>query len=110
MRRVARCQGRHERGRQLRRPLASHNPEQHPSRDRLVKCYTDDIGTFETSMVKTDRSPLFCQLRWPYAVGVPVLRSCETAVTSCAGANGLVKRMLLGTPWEAHWSAAAPVM
>ena len=37
-----------------------------------------------------------------YVVGVPVLRSCETAVTNCAGANGLVKRMLLGTPCEAH--------
>jgi hypothetical protein len=34
-------------------------------------------------------------------VGV-ALRSWETAVTSCAGANGLVKRMLLGTPCEAH--------
>ena len=34
----------------------------------------------------------------------------EMAVTSCAGANGLVRRMLLGTPLEAHSSAAAPVM
>ena len=43
-------------------------------------------------------------------VDVPVLRSCETAVTSCAGANGLVKRMLLGTPCEGHWSELPPVM
>ena len=39
-----------------------------------------------------------------------MLRSCETAVTSCAGAKGLVSRMLLGTPSLAHSSAAAPVM
>jgi len=47
--------------------------------------------------------------RRPYAVGV-VLSRLEMAVTSCAGANGLVRRMLLGTPLEAHSSAAAPVM
>jgi hypothetical protein len=28
----------------------------------------------------------------------PILRSCEIAVTSCAGANGFVRRMLFGTP------------
>ena len=33
-----------------------------------------------------------------YVVGVPLFKSCETAVTSCAGAKGLVKRMLFGTP------------
>jgi hypothetical protein len=48
-------------------------------------------------------------LRRPYVVGVPLLRSWETAVTSCAGANGLVRRMLFGTPCEAYWSALAPV-
>ncbi len=45
-----------------------------------------------------------------YVVGVPVLRSCATAVTSCAGANGLVSRMLFGTPLEAHSSALSPVI
>jgi len=45
-----------------------------------------------------------------YEVGPPALRSCETAVTSCAGANGLVSSMLSGTPFEAHSSPAAPVM
>jgi hypothetical protein len=45
-----------------------------------------------------------------YVVGVPALRSWETAVTSWAGANGLVKRMLLGTPCEPYSSALAPVM
>jgi len=44
------------------------------------------------------------------AVGVPELSSCEMAVTSWAGANGLVIRMLLGTPLEAHSSALSPVM
>ena len=34
------------------------------------------------------------------------LRSCETAVTSCAGANGLANMMLLGTPLDAHSSAS----
>src|SRR5882757_9927981 len=43
-----------------------------------------------------------------YVVGVPLLlRSWATAVTSCDGANGLVKRTLLGTPREAHWAACA---
>src|SRR5216683_592333 len=46
----------------------------------------------------------------PYVVGVPLLRSWETAVTSCAGANGLVKRTLLGTPCEPYSSALAPVI
>src|ERR1700687_1189257 len=50
------------------------------------------------------------QPRRPYVVVGPVFRRVETAVTSCAGANGLHKRMLLGTPCEAHWSAAWPVM
>jgi hypothetical protein len=38
----------------------------------------------------------------PYAVDVPVLRRFDTAVTSCAGANGFSIRMLLGTPCDAH--------
>src|SRR5215475_1501568 len=33
---------------------------------------------------------------------VPILRSCEIAVTSCAGANGFVRRMLFGTPCTGH--------
>src|ERR1700738_3158675 len=49
------------------------------------------------------------QLRRPYVAGGPVLRSWETAVTSCAGANGLVNRTLFGTPCDAHWSAWAAV-
>ncbi len=48
--------------------------------------------------------------RRPYVVGVPVLRSCEMAVTNCAGAKGLVSRMLSGTPFAAHLSALAAVM
>jgi hypothetical protein len=48
--------------------------------------------------------------RRPHVVGVPVLRSCETAVTNCAGAKGLVRRMLSGTPFAAHLSALAAVM
>jgi hypothetical protein len=34
--------------------------------------------------------------------GLPMLRSCEMAVTSWAGANGFSRRMLLGTPCDAH--------
>lgn len=45
-----------------------------------------------------------------YCVGVPALRSRETAVTNCAGANGFSRRMLLGTPREGQRPAAAPVM
>jgi hypothetical protein len=48
--------------------------------------------------------------RFAYAVGVPVLRSCARAVTSCTGANGLVIRILFGTPLEVHSSALSPVM
>ena len=40
----------------------------------------------------------------------PAFRSWASAVTNCAEANGLFKRMLLGTPCEAHCSDAAPVM
>jgi hypothetical protein len=46
----------------------------------------------------------------PQAVGVPVLRSWETAVTSCAGAKGLVSMMLLGTPLDDQSSACCPLM
>ena len=46
----------------------------------------------------------------PYVLGVPALRSWEIAVTSCAGANGLVSRILFGTPLEAQSSALSPVM
>ena len=42
--------------------------------------------------------------------GEPAFSSWETAVTSCAGAKGLVRRMLLGTPFEGHSSALSPVM
>lgn len=42
---------------------------------------------------------------------VPLMfRSWATAVTSWAGANGFVKRTLLGTPCEAHSAALSPVM
>ena len=43
-------------------------------------------------------------------VDEPALSSWDTAVTSCAGANGLFSRMLFGTPSAAQSSAAAPVM
>ena len=46
----------------------------------------------------------------PYVLGVPALRSWEIAVTNCAGANGLVSRILFGTPLEAQSSALSPVM
>jgi hypothetical protein len=46
----------------------------------------------------------------PYVAGFPALRSWETAVTSCAGANGLVRRMLLGTPWDGQSAALPPVI
>lgn len=44
-----------------------------------------------------------------YPLAPPVLRSCATAVTSCAGANGLVRRMLFGTPSLAQSSGWVPV-
>jgi hypothetical protein len=43
-------------------------------------------------------------------VGVPVLRRCETAVTSWAGAKGLGKMMLFETPLKAQSAAAAPLI
>src|ERR1700722_6879367 len=46
----------------------------------------------------------------PYVAGFPALRSWETAVTSCAGANGLVRRMLLGTPRDGQSAALPPVI
>jgi hypothetical protein len=57
----------------------------------------------------SDKAGQLCKSTF-YAVGVPPLRSWETAVTSWAGANGLVRRTLWGTPCEAHWSALAAVM
>ncbi len=59
---------------------------------------------------KFDEPRALRRTRFAYVVGVPVLRSCATAVTSCAGANGLVSRMLFGTPLEAHSSALSPVI
>jgi hypothetical protein len=53
------------------------------------------------------------QLRRPYsagAIGGTVLRSWETAVMSCAGANGFANMMLFGTPLEAQSSASLPLM
>src|SRR5947199_6868183 len=43
-------------------------------------------------------------------VAVPLLRSWESAVTSCAGANGLVMRMLLGTARDPHSALTMPVI
>jgi hypothetical protein len=40
----------------------------------------------------------------------PVLRSCETAERSCAGAKGFLSNMLFGTPWIDHSSGFPPVM
>ena len=45
-----------------------------------------------------------------YAVAGPAFSSWETAVTSCAGANGFCNSTLLGTPRDDHSSAARPVM
>jgi len=44
------------------------------------------------------------------AVGGLALRSWATAVTSWAGANGFASMMLLGTPFDAHSSACAPLV
>src|SRR6266404_8772567 len=48
----------------------------------------------------------------PYYVGavggLPVLRRLETAVTSCAGANGFANMMLLGTPFRGPIIGARP--
>src|SRR5258708_14048406 len=49
-------------------------------------------------------------LRLPYVGGLPALRSCETAVTSWAGAKGFANMILLGTPFDAQSSACAPLM
>jgi hypothetical protein len=51
-------------------------------------------------------------LRRPYVlvVGGLALRSWETAVTSCAGANGFGNMMLFGTPLDAQSSASLPLM
>ena len=45
-----------------------------------------------------------------YDVGVPLLRKFETAVRSWAGAKGLDNIMLFGTPLEAQFAAAAPLI
>src|SRR5437879_3151454 len=64
---------------------------------------------------RSDTHHLLFMRRWfreglnpSYAL--PPLISSETAVTSCAGANGLVNRMLLGTPWDGHSAALPPVI
>ena len=40
----------------------------------------------------------------------PVLRSCETAIRSCAGAKGFLSKMLFGTPCIDHSSGFPPVI
>jgi hypothetical protein len=50
------------------------------------------------------------RLKRCHAGGVPVLRSWETAVTSCAGANGFANMMLFGTPFDAQSPASLPLM
>jgi hypothetical protein len=54
------------------------------------------------------------QLRRPYYVGPAgggtVLSRLAMAVTSCAGANGLVSKTLFGTPLDAHSSPWVPVI
>jgi hypothetical protein len=52
----------------------------------------------------------FARQRRSHGVEVPMLRRFETAVTSCAGANGFSSKMLLGTPRDAQRPTAAPVM
>jgi hypothetical protein len=46
----------------------------------------------------------------PNVAGPLPLRRLDTAVTSCAGANGLDSMMLLGTPLKGHSTAAAPLV
>src|SRR4051794_24463820 len=45
-----------------------------------------------------------------YGASVPVLRSWEIAVTSCAGANGFWSMMLFGTPFDDQSPPLAPLM
>jgi hypothetical protein len=61
-------------------------------RPRSPVCLSTDPTTrYSSSDVSANRGR-------PYVAGGPLLRRLETAVTSCAGANGLFKRMLFGTP------------
>jgi hypothetical protein len=45
-----------------------------------------------------------------YVGGAPLLRRWETAVTSCAGANGFANIMLFGTPLDAQSATSLPVI
>jgi hypothetical protein len=72
----------------------------------------DQSATKEKRFLVTMTSELQRTAR-PYPVGATggaALSRLARAVTSCAGANGFSRRMLLGTPCDAHLSAAAPVM
>jgi hypothetical protein len=53
-----------ERGRQLE-AASSKNPEQHPSRDRSVKCCRHNIRTLMRAWSKQTNPHLSCQLRRP---------------------------------------------
>src|SRR6202051_3345183 len=92
------------------------------SRTRLRRCGEDSSlpspGTSHAVPVALgNRSVFFCDAvrvtEVPYAVGAVgglALRSWETAVTSCAGANGFANMMLFGTPLDAQSSASLPLM
>jgi hypothetical protein len=43
-------------------------------------------------------------------VGEPLFSSWETAVRSCAGANGFDNMILFGTPLEAQSAALSPLI
>jgi hypothetical protein len=63
-----------------------------------------------TNVAMSSKEWLGRQSRRPHFGSVPAFRIWETAVTSCAGANGLARSMLLGIPCEPHWSAPAQVV
>ena len=73
----------------------------------------DRKSTTSSALLAASRRPGMTMER-SHAVGAAggpaAFRSWETAVTSCAGANGFASMMLLGTPFDAHSSACAPLM
>ena len=84
-------------------------------RCEVFNCRGWNLSTnkFETRPLTSLSGLLFCPCKEGLhggAGGAAALRSWDTAVMSCAGANGLVRRMLLGTPCDAHSDPAAPVM
>ena len=81
----------------------------------LLKEYRSRKTAFSTDLIRPSsatgaKDPTEAGPYYAGAVGGLVLRSWETAVTSCAGANGFANMMLLGTPLEGQSAALAPLM